>query len=34
MNLFEKKSSLKYLFISIIIAIAGFLSALWVYNGN
>jgi len=29
-----KKSSLKYVFISVGVVVAGLLSALWVYAGN
>jgi len=34
MDLFQKRSSLRYIFISLAVIAAGFLSALWVYSGT
>ncbi len=34
MNFISKKNGLKYLFISVGVLVAGFLSALWVYAGT
>jgi len=34
MKFLTKKATLKYLFISVGVLVAGFLSALWVYSGT